>query len=86
MEMKKINYMLEIDILRNSSQNFVVSWGVLFKGLGVQKDTQTPCWLWPWQGLSRLWVECVIWTPRTLFFDSSDTQKFMSEFADDDFS
>ena len=32
--------MLEIDILRNSSQNIWVSWGVLFKGLGVQKDTQ----------------------------------------------
>ena len=26
---------------------FWVSWGVLFKGLGVQKDTQTPCWLRP---------------------------------------
>ena len=25
-----------------------VSWGVLFKGLGVQKDTQTPCWRRPW--------------------------------------
>ena len=47
MEMKKINYMLEIDILRNSSQNIL---GVLrgaFKGLGVQKDTQTPYWLRP---------------------------------------
>ena len=38
MEMKKSNYMLEIDILRNSSQNLWVSRGVLFKGLGVQKD------------------------------------------------
>ena len=28
----------------------------------------------------------VIWTRRTLFFDSLDTQKFMSEFAEDDFS
>ena len=35
---------------------------------------------------SRLCVQRVIWTPRTLFFDSLDTQKFMSEFADDDFS
>ena len=26
---------------------FWVSWGLLFKGLGVQKDTQTPCWLRP---------------------------------------
>ena len=47
MEMKKIKYMLEINILRNSSQIFWVSWGLLFKGLGVQKDTQTPCWLRP---------------------------------------
>ena len=40
----------------------------------------------PRQGLSRLCVQRVIWTPRTLFFDSLDTQKYMSEFADDDFS
>ena len=38
------------------------------------------------QGLSCLCVQRVIWTPRTLFFDSLDTHKFMSEFADDDFS
>ena len=38
------------------------------------------------QGLSRLCVQRVILTPRTLFFDSLDTQKFMSKFADDDFS
>ena len=48
MEMKKVDYILEIDILRNSSQNNWVSCGVLSKGLGVQKDTQTPCWLRPW--------------------------------------
>ena len=40
--------MLEINILRNSSQFFLVSWGVLFKSLGVQK--KTPCWLRPWLG------------------------------------
>ena len=45
MEMKKINYMLEIGILRNSSQNVLGVLGVLFMGLGVQKDTQMPCWL-----------------------------------------
>ena len=33
--------MLEIDILRNFSKKIWVSWGVLFKGLGVQKDSQT---------------------------------------------
>ena len=40
------------------------------------------------QGLRRLCVQRVIWTPRTLFFDSldTDTQKFMSEFAGSDFS
>ena len=38
------------------------------------------------QGLSRLCVQRVIWTPRTLFSDSLDTQKFMSEFEDNDFS
>ena len=37
------------------------------------------------QGLSSLCVQRVIWTPRTLFFDSLDTQKFMLEYADDDF-
>ena len=25
-----------------------MSWGVLFKDLGVQKGTQTPCWIRPW--------------------------------------
>ena len=29
-------------------KSFWVSWGILFKGLGVQKGTQTPCWLRPW--------------------------------------
>ena len=56
MEKKKFNYMLEIDIFRNSSQKKWVSWGFVFKGLGVQKDTQTPCWLRPW-----IWVFTVSW-------------------------
>ena len=36
---------------------FWVSWGVLFKGLGVQKDTQTPCWLrlW-WRTSGHIWI------------------------------
>ena len=29
-------------------KNVWVSWEVLFKGLGVQKSTQMPCWLRPW--------------------------------------
>ena len=46
MTMEKFNDMLEIDILRNSSQkNLGILMGVL--NLGVQKDTQTPCWLRP---------------------------------------
>ena len=52
MEMKKFNYLLEIDILRNSSQTIL---GVLiFKGLGVQRDTQTPCWLRLWYTLYNM--------------------------------
>ena len=41
------------------------------------------------QGLSRLNASSVSFghpEARTLFFDSFDTQRFMSEFADDDFS
>ena len=47
-EMKKINNKLEI--FRKSMQiNLGVLRGsFLFKGLGVQKGTQTPCWLRPW--------------------------------------
>ena len=56
MEMKKFNYMLEIDIFRYSSQIFWVSWRVLFKGLGVQKGTKTPCWLRP----RRAFVLCMV--------------------------
>ena len=37
-----MKYMLGIDILRNSYKTFWVSWGVLYKGLDAQKDTQTP--------------------------------------------
>ena len=33
------------------------------------------------EALSHLCVQHVIWTPRTLFFDSLDTEKFRSEFA-----
>ena len=50
---------------------------------GALLSIQAATWV---QGLSRLCVQRVIWTPRTLFFDSLDTQKIMSEFADDDFS
>ena len=38
------------------------------------------------RGLSRLCFQRVIWRHRTLFFDSLDTQKFRSGFAEDDFS
>ena len=44
MDMKKVNYMLEIDILRNSSQK---KSGCPEGCFSIQKDTQTPCWLRP---------------------------------------
>ena len=47
MDLKKFNYMLEIDIFRNSSQKNL---GVLrgaYKGFGCPKSHQTPCWLRP---------------------------------------
>ena len=78
-EDEKNQYMLEIDVLKNVSQKNWVSWGVLLWVSKRQPDTLL-------QGLSRLCVQRVIWTLRTLFFDSLDTQRFMSEFADDDFS
>ena len=42
MEMKIFNYMLEIDILRNSSQRNWVSGLLLLKGLGFQKMPRDP--------------------------------------------
>ena len=36
---------LRLIFLEIPHKNIWVSWGVLFKGLGVQKGTQTPCWL-----------------------------------------
>ena len=44
---QKINYMPEMDILRNSSQIYFgcPELAVTFEGLAVQKDTQTPSWL-----------------------------------------
>ena len=46
---------LRLRYLKIPHKIFWVSWGVLFKGLGVQKSTQMPCWLRPW------WYEqCVI--------------------------
>ena len=51
MELKKINYMLEIDFFRNSSQKQL---GVLrgaFERFRGPKDTQTSYWL-------RLWFAC----------------------------
>ena len=53
-----------------------MSWGVLFKGLGVQKDTQTPCWLRPCTGsyiiytlLGSLWG-CTWATWKKIFIPS----------------
>ena len=38
---------LRLRFLEIPLKNIWVSWGVLFKGLGVQKGTQTSCWLRP---------------------------------------
>ena len=46
-EMKKLNHSLRLGFLEIPHKNIWVSLGVLFKGLGVQKGTQTPCWLGP---------------------------------------
>ena len=48
MDMKRFNYLLEIDILRNSSQKVMGVLRCAFEALGVQKGTQMPCWLRPW--------------------------------------
>ena len=47
MEIKKLIICLRLTFEEIPYQKFWVSCGVLFKGLGVQKDTQTPCWLRP---------------------------------------
>ena len=39
---------LRLGFLEIPHKHIWVSWGVLFKGLGVQKGTQAPCWLRPW--------------------------------------
>ena len=48
-EMKKLNYKLEIEIFRN----------FLFKGLGVQKGTQTPSWLRPCYDRQRFYCPII---------------------------
>ena len=46
MEMKIFNlYAWDWHLKKFLTKKNWVSWGVLSKGLGVQKDTQTPCWL-----------------------------------------
>ena len=58
-------YMLETDILRNSSKKDLGVLRVLFKGLGVQNDTQTPCWLRPWRGdWTSLRLIFLNWVPK----------------------
>ena len=44
---------LKLTFWEMTQRNILVSWGVISKSLGVQKDTQMPCWL-------RLWVEVLI--------------------------
>ena len=41
-----------------------LSWGVLFKGLCVQKDTQTPCWLRPChKAIQQFFNPFMLWHP-----------------------
>ena len=44
-EVNKFNNMLEIDILRNSSQKLLGVLRVDFGGFGCPNDAQTTCWL-----------------------------------------
>ena len=55
---------LILGFLEIPHKNIWVSWGVLFKGLGVQKGTQTPCWLRPW---SRHNQRLHAWLPPSFF-------------------
>ena len=75
-------YMAEINIWRNSSPKKL---GVLrgaFKGMSVQKDTQTPCWLRPWvHGLSQQGVWVPFWTPKPLKRTPQDTQRILCGFS-----
>ena len=57
-EMKKFNYKLETGIFRNSTQKYLGVLSGAFKGLGVQKDTQTTCWLRPCGMASHSAVWC----------------------------
>ena len=42
LRLKNFNYMLEMDILRNQSQNIWVSTGVILEGLGIQMTPRHP--------------------------------------------
>ena len=60
-----------------------VSWGVHFKGLGVQKGTQTPCWLRPWMELywnkSEIWNEILKSLPFKIFSFNNQIKLDMNE-------
>ena len=54
-----------------------VSWGVLYKALGVQKGTQTPCWLRPCAeviAVRRVWTKSVQ-VPNLLYFNNVSVGK-----------
>ena len=54
---------------------FWVSWGVLFKGLGVQKDTQAPCWLRLWLVVKHVAGICLDWQYfRSLGYQGSSVE------------
>ena len=59
MEMKKINYMLEIGILRNFSQNLLGFLRNAFSGFGCPKRHPEAFWLRPWIPHTNLKRICV---------------------------
>ena len=53
---------LRFGFLEITHKNIWVSWEVLFKGLGVQKSTQTPCWLRPWHAVYYVYTKLILLT------------------------
>ena len=58
---ENLNICLRLTFIEILHKIFWVSWEMFFKGLGVQKDTQTPCWL-------RLWLPLLLLTPQGLVY------------------
>ena len=66
---------LRLGFLKIPHKNIWVSWGVLFKGLGVQKGTQTPCWLRPCR---HLFLTSCLWSGMSEIYASSSCHIYKS--------